>query len=92
MASVYTPRPTERQLEDAGTDYEDWLRAYLSLFVPVAEADGDPDTAVIPSRVSWPAWGTRGGPRIEQLGEPEAPAGGCCARASSRARGRSRVS
>jgi len=76
VASVYTPRPTERQLEDAGTGYEDWLRAYLSLFVPVAEAGGDPDTAVIPSRVSWPAWGTDGGPRIEQLGEPEAPAGG----------------
>jgi transglutaminase-like putative cysteine protease len=72
-ADVYTPHPTERQLRAAGAEYEDWLRAYLSAFVDV---QGRPDAGgdAVPERISWPAWGLRGGPLVDRDGEFDAPA------------------
>jgi transglutaminase-like putative cysteine protease len=60
-AEVYTPQPTERQLRTAGTDYDDWLRAYTTLFVPIGAGS-------VPERMSWPLWGTGGSPELEQVG------------------------
>ena len=73
-ADVYTPRPTDRQLRAAPAEYEDWLRGFLSLFVPVATERGGA-RGLIPERVNWPAWGVDGGPVVEQLGRFDAPAG-----------------
>jgi transglutaminase-like putative cysteine protease len=73
-ADVYTPRPEERQLRDAGTSYEDWLRAYLSLFIP-ARPGVEPQVDLRLDRVDFPAWGGIERPRIEQLGAEADPAG-----------------
>ena len=70
-ADVYTPRPEERELREAGTSYEDWLRGYLSLFVP-ARPGVDPQVDLQLDRVDFPAWGGDEKPLIEQFGaEPE---------------------
>ena len=70
-ADVYTPRPEERELREAGTSYEDWLRGYLSLFVP-ARPGVDPQVDLQLDRVDFPAWGGTEKPEIEQFGaDPE---------------------
>jgi transglutaminase-like putative cysteine protease len=72
-ADVYTPQPNERQLRAAGVDYEDWLRAYTTAFVPVrlgAASGGD----TVPKRIAWPAWGTRGEPQLDDGGGLAVPA------------------
>ena len=55
-ADVYTPRPEERELREAGTSYEDWLRGYLSLFVP-ARPGVDPQVDLQLDRVDFPRLG-----------------------------------
>ena len=60
-ADVYTPQPSDRQLRAAGTDYEDWLRTYTAVFVPIELGSGD----TVPERITWPAWGTPGGPQLD---------------------------
>jgi transglutaminase-like putative cysteine protease len=67
-ADVYTPQPSERQLRTAGSDYEDWLRAYTTIFAPIELGSGDE----VPERVSWPAWGVRGGPQLEEAPDIDA--------------------
>jgi transglutaminase-like putative cysteine protease len=81
VADVYTPRPTDRQLRTAGNSYEDWLRGYLSLFVP-AGPGVDSSVELDLDRVEWPAWGSRVGPRIEQLGAGPERAGPVLRRSS----------
>jgi transglutaminase-like putative cysteine protease len=72
-ADVYTPQPTERQLRAASADYEDWLRAYTTLFVPVEVGAAD-SRETVPERISFPAWGTRGPPELDQAGDLDGPA------------------
>jgi transglutaminase-like putative cysteine protease len=67
-ADVYTPQPTERQLRTAGNEYEDWLRAYTTLFVPT-EPDSAQGGGTIPERVTWPPFGTGGAPEFDQAGD-----------------------
>ena len=74
-AEVYTPRPTERQLR-AGpeTEYGDWMRAYVWIYVeePGAEpANGAGRDPSVPYRVMWPLWGERGKPVAERFGNLE---------------------
>ncbi len=69
-ADVYTPQPTERQLRDAGNDYEDWLRAYTTLFVPV-ELDPAQGGVTSTERVTWPAFGTGGAPELDDAGDAD---------------------
>jgi protein-glutamine gamma-glutamyltransferase len=68
-AEVYTPQPTERQLRTSGVGYEDWLRAYTTLFVetPTGSDDGG---ELVPEPMNWPLWGTRGSPQLDdQVGD-----------------------
>ena len=68
-ADVYTPQPSERQLRTAGSEYEDWMRAYTSLFVLVPVGGADPDSAKpVPERITWPAFGAGGVPELDQAG------------------------
>jgi transglutaminase-like putative cysteine protease len=67
-ADVYTPRPSERQLRIAPTIYEDWLRGYLTVFVPF-DLGRDTGGEIVPERITFPAWGRRGGPRLDTVGE-----------------------
>ena len=69
-ADVYTPQPTERQLREAGDDYEDWLRAYTTLFVPV-EIDPAQGGVTSTERVTWPAFGTGGAPELDDAGDAD---------------------
>ena len=71
-ADVYTPRPDERQLRAAGTDYEDWLGSYRSLFVP-GRAGADPALDLRLSRVEFAPFGIGAAPPLtDQFGaEPQ---------------------
>jgi protein-glutamine gamma-glutamyltransferase len=69
-ASVYTPQPTERQLRAAGDDYEDWLRSYTKLFVPV-DVGGAQAGQPVPEAVTWPAFGFGGVPELDRAGDEE---------------------
>ena len=62
-ADVYTPRPTERQLRTASTDYEDWLRFYRSMIVPPPR-----DTNFPPLVATWPGFDDDVPPEAERLG------------------------
>jgi transglutaminase-like putative cysteine protease len=60
-ARVYTPRPTERELAAAGTDYERDFTGFRSARVddPDAPADTAPGIALVPAiQATFPAWGT----------------------------------
>ncbi len=70
-ADVYTPQPSERQMRTAGADYEDWLRSYTTLFMPLKS---DASSETIPEAVTWPAWGKGGGPRLDQVAAFQVPA------------------
>ena len=68
-ADVYTPQPSERQLRTAGSEYEDWMRAYTTLFVPVRAPGADRQSGSrIPQRITWPAFGAGGAPELDQAG------------------------
>ncbi|HTE61484.1 MAG TPA: transglutaminaseTgpA domain-containing protein [Solirubrobacteraceae bacterium] len=73
-AEVYTPQPTERQLAAAGVDYQDWLRSYTTVFVPLHVSSSAAGSQTIPEAVTWPAWGTRGGVQLDQVGDMRVPA------------------
>ena len=52
-AEVYTPNPTDAQLRaNTATHYEDWLRYYLSVYLPEpgASPTADAARATAPSR------------------------------------------
>ena len=75
-AQVYTPRPTERQMRGAGRLYDDWLRAYRSVFLsllPGGQADSS-DPGAPAARVVWPGYGEPGEPVAERLGGEPVPA------------------
>jgi transglutaminase-like putative cysteine protease len=62
-ADVYTPRPSERQLRTAPTDYEDWLRFYRTVIVPPPR-----DTNFPPLVATWPGYDEDVPPMAERLG------------------------
>jgi transglutaminase-like putative cysteine protease len=72
-ADVYTPRPSERQLRDAGPTYEQWLGSYREIFVGGlrrgALADDPAGQRGVPIRVSFPSWGEPGVPSADRYGE-----------------------
>jgi protein-glutamine gamma-glutamyltransferase len=77
-AEVYTPRPSDRLLrENTDTYYEDWLRRYLTIYLPrpgVAPS-ADPDEGRgQPVRVAWPFWGEGEAPQAEDFGGVDGPA------------------
>ena len=62
-ADVYTPRPSDRQMRQASTDYEDWLRFYRSVILPPP-----PDTETSRRRSSpGPASTTPAAPEAERF-------------------------
>jgi transglutaminase-like putative cysteine protease len=77
-ARVYTPHPTELQLrENTDTFYEDWLRSYLTIYLPdPADAPSDYpfDERKVPVRIEWPVWGQAGTPTAERVGNLEVSA------------------
>jgi len=75
-ADVYTPNPSERQLREAtSTDYKDWMRAYVAIYVAPPGAGGDATPGPgMPYRVTWPLWGEQGAPEAERFGAFEGPA------------------
>ena len=76
-ADVYSPLPTDRQLRVTGTDYADWLRSYISVFLPDRRPDVGEDAAnrQVPMRVTFPFWGSGAEPEAERFGEFLGPAG-----------------
>ena len=63
-ADVYTPRPSDRQLRDASTDYEDWLRFYRTVILPPP-----PDSDFPPTIMTWPGFDDAGAPEAERFDE-----------------------
>ena len=63
-ADVYTPRPSDRQLRDASTDYEDWLRFYRTVILPPP-----PESDFPPTIMTWPGFDDRGAPEAERFDE-----------------------
>ena len=72
-ADVYAPTPSERQLRAAGSDYEDWLRSYRSIFLPVTpggeSVDAARDPRDLPLLVTWPGFDEPIAPLVERLGD-----------------------
>ena len=70
-ADVYTPRPTERELRTAGDTYEDWIRTYRSIIVPLqaipAQNDGT-GAQFQPFKIEWPPFDDSAPPAAERLG------------------------
>jgi protein-glutamine gamma-glutamyltransferase len=73
-AQVYAPRPSEREMRAAGTDYNDWLTSYRSILMPALTPGERDDQRVTFAQVAWPAFGTPGGPVAERLGAENTPA------------------
>jgi protein-glutamine gamma-glutamyltransferase len=72
-ADVYTPQPSERQLRSAGSEYEDWMRAYTTLFVRVRVGETDQSSGDrVPERVTWPSFGSDGVPEVDEAGADNA--------------------
>jgi LPXTG-motif cell wall-anchored protein len=71
-ADVYAPSPSERQLRAAGTEYDNWLQTYRSIFLPIdagqASVSDASDPRSLPLLVVWPAFTDPGGPSIERFG------------------------
>jgi transglutaminase-like putative cysteine protease len=61
-ADVYTPRPTDRQMRQSSTDYEDWLRFYRSVILP-----SPPDTNFPPTVITWPGFDDDAVPEAERF-------------------------
>ena len=62
-ADVYTPRPTERQMRQSSTDYEDWLR-----LLPLGDrSPPPPDTNFPPTVITWPGFDDDAEPEAERL-------------------------
>jgi transglutaminase-like putative cysteine protease len=71
-AEVYTPEPSDGQLrEDTSTQYEDWMRSYVSIYLPQRPGRIDDDPATLPFRVTFPAWGDLvfHEPEVERIGD-----------------------
>jgi protein-glutamine gamma-glutamyltransferase len=71
-ADVYTPKPTDAQLAANTADhYEDWMRSYLSVYLPEpgATPSADPlEERYSPVRIVWPFWGREGSPEADGFG------------------------
>ena len=63
-ARVYTPRPSERELDDAGSTYERELAGFRAIQINVADAGANArGTSVAPeTRVTFPEWDAVGAP------------------------------
>ncbi len=76
-ADVYTPNPSERQLrETTDTDYEDWMRAYVAIYVAAPGADGDATrrSPACPTASPGRSGASTGAPEAERFGDFEGPA------------------
>jgi protein-glutamine gamma-glutamyltransferase len=70
-ADFHTPQPSDRQMRAADVEYEDWLRAYTTVFMPIKAGPG---AETIPEAITWPAWGAKGGPQLDRVAGFQVPA------------------
>jgi transglutaminase-like putative cysteine protease len=74
-AVVYTPDPTDRQLEqNSDLHYEDWLRTYLSVYLQGIPPVDPTNEHTVPVKVVWPLWDEPGRPVAERFGSYDIPA------------------
>jgi len=60
-AAAYVPRPSTAELLDAGVDYPDFTRRYLTMSLPLAAgASRSPEALASRPQIVFPYWGTAG--------------------------------